>query len=77
MKTLTAQRLKKLLAYEYQHRAEVMEDLLGEAAAEMEKLGSLLAESGELIIEEVRQQGYEEYREDDEAVYFEQGVIEW
>jgi hypothetical protein len=76
MRTLQAQRLKKQVKDEHHHRAEVMEQILWEAEAEMEKLGGLLAESGEAIILEVSKQGYEEYREDDEAVYFEQGVIE-
>jgi len=53
-----------------------MEQILSEAEAEMEKLGNLLVETGESITLEVGKQGYEEYREDDEGVYFEQGVIE-
>ena len=53
-----------------------MEQILGEAQEEMEKLGNLLPETGETIILEVNKQTYEEYKEDDEAVYFEQGVIE-
>jgi hypothetical protein len=76
MKSLLAQRLKKQAEHEHRHRTEVMEQILGEAEAEMEKLGSLLIESGEPILLEVGKQGYEEYREDDEGVYFEQGVIE-
>jgi hypothetical protein len=76
MRTLQAQRLKKQAEYEYRHRAELMEQILGEAEAEIEKIGSLLAESGELIMAEAGRQVFEEYREDDEAVYFEQGVIE-
>jgi hypothetical protein len=76
MRTLVAQRLKKQGEYEYRHRAEMMEQILWEAEAEIEKLASLLAESGELIIVEAGRQVFEEYREDDETVYFEQGVIE-
>jgi hypothetical protein len=76
MRTLVAQRLKKQGKYEYRHRAEMMEQILWEAEAEIEKLASLLAESGELIIVEAGRQVFEEYREDDETVYFEQGVIE-
>jgi hypothetical protein len=76
MRTLQAQRLKKLTEYEYRHRPELLEQIFWEATAEIEKLESLLAESGEIILWEVGRQGYEEYREDDEAVYFEQGMIE-
>ncbi len=76
MRSLQAQRLKKQVEHEHQHRPEVMEQILSEAEAEMEKLGNLLVETGESITLEVGKQGYEEYREDDEGVYFEQGVIE-
>ncbi len=76
LRTLTAQRLKKRRALEYQHRTELLEQFSEEAAAEMAKLGGLLAESGELIIEAGRRQDYEEYKEHDEAIYFEQGVNE-
>ena len=76
MKTLQAQRLKKEAEYEYRHRSEQLEEIFSAAEAEIEKLEGLLAESGEMIIWEVNQQIYEEYREDDEGVYFEQGMIE-
>jgi hypothetical protein len=76
MRTLQAQRLKKQAEYEYRHRSEQLEQIFWEAEAEMEKLQSLLPESGEMIIWEVSQPIYEEYREDDEEVYFEQGMIE-
>ena len=76
MRTLQAQRLKKQAEYEYRHRSEQLEEIFSAAEAEIEKLEGLLAESGEMIIWEVNQQIYEEYREDDEGVYFEQGMIE-
>jgi hypothetical protein len=76
MRTLQAQRLKKQAEYEYQHRPELLEQIFWEAEAEMEKLESLLAEPEEIILWEVGRQGYEEYKEDDEEVYFEQGMIE-
>jgi hypothetical protein len=76
MRTLQAQRLKKQAEYEYRHRSQQLEQIFLEARAEMAKLEGLLSESGEMIIWEVSQQIYEEYREDDEAVYFEQGMIE-
>ena len=76
MRTLQAQRLKKQAEYEYRHRSEQLEQIFSEAEAEIKKLQGLLAESGEMIIWEVNQQIYEEYREEDEAVYFEQGMIE-
>jgi hypothetical protein len=76
MRTLQAQRLKKQAEYEYRHRSEQLDQIYWEAEAEMEKLEGLLAESGEMMIWEVNQQIYEEYREDDDAVYFEQGMIE-
>jgi hypothetical protein len=76
MRTLQAQRLKKQDEHEYRCRFGLLEDIFRQAEAEMEKLKDLLAESGEMIFWEVGRQGYEEYREDDEAVYFEQGVIE-
>ena len=76
MRTLMAQRLKKQAEYEYRHRCQQLEQIFWEAAVEMEKLESLLPESGDMIIWEVSQPIYEEYREDDEAVYFEQGMIE-
>jgi hypothetical protein len=76
MRTLQAQRLKKQSEYEYRHRSEQLEQIFWEADAEMEKLEGLLAESGAIIVWEVNQQRYEEYKEDDEAVYFEQGLIE-
>ena len=76
MRTLQAQRLKKQAEYEHRHRSEQLEEIFSAAEAEIEKLEGLLAESGEMIIWEVNQQIYEEYREDDEGVYFEQGMIE-
>jgi hypothetical protein len=76
MTTLLAQRLKKQRENESRRRGEVMEQIFWEAEAEIEKLSTLLAGSGEIFIVEVGRQVFEEYREDDEAVYFEQGVIE-
>ncbi len=76
MRTLQAQRLKKQAEYEYRHRSEQLEQIFWEAKAEMAKLESLLPEFGEMMIWEVNQQIYEEYKEDDEAAYFEQGLIE-
>jgi len=76
MRTLQAQRLKKQAEYEYRHRSEQLDQIFREAEAEMVKLESLLVESGEIILWEAGRQGYEEYREDDEEVYFEQGMIE-
>jgi hypothetical protein len=76
MRTLQAQRLKKQAENEYRHRPELLEQIFWEAEAEMEKLESLLGEPEEIILWEVGRQGYEEYKEDDEEVYFEQGMIE-
>jgi hypothetical protein len=76
MRSLLAQRLKKQRENEYRHRAELLEDIFGQAEAEMENLETLMADPGELVIMEVGQKVFEAYREDDETVYFEQGVIE-
>jgi hypothetical protein len=76
MRTLVAQRLKKQVEQEYRRRAEVMDQILWEAGAEMAKLESLLSDFGEVIPQEFNRQAVEEYREDDGDVYFEQGVIE-
>lgn len=77
MKTLQAQRLKKQAEGEYQRRDEMREEILEEAWAELEKLGSLLADSGEMILSDTGRQVFEECREDDQTVYFEQGILEW
>jgi hypothetical protein len=53
-----------------------MAHILEEAQKEMEKLQSLLVNSRETVFREPDRQLFEEYREDDEAVYFEQGIVE-
>jgi hypothetical protein len=78
MRTLQAQRRKKQIEQEYRRCAEVMDQILWEAGAEMAKLESLLSdfEFEEVIFQEFNRQAVEEYREDDGDVYFEQGVME-
>jgi hypothetical protein len=78
MRTLEAQRRKKQIEQEYRRRAEVMDQILWEAGAEMAKLESFLSdfEFEEEIFQGFNRQAVEEYREDDGDVYFEQGVIE-
>jgi len=73
MKTLQAQRHKKKAAQEYKHRQEILEQIREDAEAEMRKLRGYLS-TYDLKIE--RQQAVEDYREDDERVYFEEGFIE-
>ena len=76
MRTLQAQRLKRLIEHECQNRHKVLEEIMAAAKAEAEKLASLLADSGEMILRETDQQVSKEDQEDDEATYLEQGVIE-
>lgn len=76
MKTLQAQRLKKQTEHEYKHRQELMEQIWEEAEAEAKKLEGLLTDYRETNRKEAFKQVFEEYREDDEAVYFEEGFIE-
>ncbi len=76
MRTLQAQRLKKQAEYEYQHRQEIIEHLFEEAQAEAAKLEAMLTTPAEKMPRGEAQQAFEEYREDDEDSYFEQGVIE-
>jgi hypothetical protein len=76
MKTLTAQRLKKQVEQELKNRGEMLDHLLGEARAEAEKLATLLTVPKEMAPEETPQRPFEEYREDNEDSYFEQGIIE-
>lgn len=76
MRTLKAQRLKKQNEYEYQHRGEIIEQLLEEAQAEAAKLEAMLTVPAEKMPRGEAKQTFEEYREDDEDSYFEQGLIE-
>jgi hypothetical protein len=76
MRTLKAQRLKKQVEKEYRHRQGTMEDILAEARAEVKKLEGLLDDFEEITLWEAGSQVFEEYREDDEAVYFEEGFLE-
>lgn len=77
MRTLQAQRLKKRTAYEYKHHQEILEQIREEARAEAKKLAGLLTGYRESYYKEGVKQVFEEYREDDEDVYFEKGFIEW
>jgi hypothetical protein len=72
MKTLTAQRLQKKAAKELQSREEMLSHLFEEARAEAAKLSTLLTYPAE----KTPRQTFEEYREDNEDSYFEQGIIE-
>ena len=76
MKTLQAQRLKKQAAYEYRHRRQILAQIWEEAGAEAKKLEGLLTGYREVNRKEAPRQVFEEYREDDERVYFEKGFIE-
>jgi hypothetical protein len=76
MRTLTAQRLKKQAEHELKSRGEMVDHLLEEAKAELEKLSALLTVPAEMVPEETPQRIFEEYREDNEDSYFEQGIIE-
>ena len=76
MKTLQAQRHKKKAAHEYKHRQEILEHIWEEAVAEAKKLEGLLTGDREAHRKETPKQVFEEYREDDERVYFEEGFIE-
>jgi hypothetical protein len=76
MRTLTAQRLKKQAEKEYKKRGEMMERIFEEARAEMEKLAALLNLPEDKLPREEIKVEVEEYREDDEVSYFEQGFIE-
>ena len=76
MKTLQAQRLKKQADYEYRHRQEILAEIWEEAGAEANKLEGLLTGYQEGNRKEAPKQVFEEYREDDEHVYFEEGFIE-
>ncbi len=77
MRTLQAQRLKKKTEYDYQHRQEIMDQIREEAGAEARKLEGLLTGYGNRHLKEAFTQVFEEYREEDEAAYFEAGFIEW
>jgi hypothetical protein len=76
MKTLTAQRLKKRAENEYKNRGEMIEHILEQAQAEVEKLETLLTVPEDIFPRKDVRVVVEEYREDDEASYFEQGVME-
>jgi len=76
MRTLTAQRLKRQAEYEYKHRQEIIEQLFQKAQAEAVKLAAMLNVPSEKMSQGVVKKAFEEYREDDEDSYFEQGVIE-
>lgn len=76
MRTLRSQRLKKQAEKEFRHRTELLEQILGDAQAELEQLASLLGDSSELIVREAGSQTFKEYREEDAEVYFEEGFVE-
>jgi len=76
MKTLQAQRHKKKTAHEYKHRREILAQIREAAVAEAKKLEGLLTGYREAHRKEAPKQIFEEYREDDEGVYFEEGFIE-
>ena len=76
MKTLQAQRLKKQAAQEYRHRRQILAQIWEEAGAEAKKLEGILIGDREAHRKEAPRQVFEEYREDDERVYFEEGFIE-
>jgi hypothetical protein len=76
MRTLTAQHLKKQAEKEYKERTELIERIFEEATAEMEKLATLLTIPADTFPREEIKVEVEEYREDDEVSYFEQGFIE-
>jgi hypothetical protein len=76
MKTLTAQRLKKQAENEYKNRGEMIEHILEQAQAEVEKLETLLTVPEDISPRKDVRVVVAEYREDDEASYFEQGVME-
>jgi activator of 2-hydroxyglutaryl-CoA dehydratase len=77
MRTLQAQRHKKQTEYESKHRREMLEQIWEEADAEAKKLEGLMTGYRENNLKEAFKQVFEVYREDDEAVYFEEGFIEW
>lgn len=77
MRTLQAQRLKKQTASEHKHRQDILEQIWEEAIEETKKLAGLLTGDRESYLREAFKQDFEEYREDDEDVYFEEGFIEW
>lgn len=77
MRTLQAQRLKKRTIFEYKHRQDILEQIWEEALEETKKLAGLLTGYRESYLGEAFKQEFEEYREDDEDVYFEEGFIEW
>ncbi len=77
MRTLQAQRLKKRMALEYKHRHDLLEQIREEAIAETKKLAGLLTGYQESYLREAFKQDFEEYREEDQEVYFEEGFIEW
>jgi hypothetical protein len=77
MRTLQAQRLKKRTAFEHKHRQDILEQIWEEAIEETKKLAGLLTGHRESYLRETFKQGFEEYREDDKDVYFEEGFIEF
>jgi hypothetical protein len=76
MRTLTAQRLKKQVEHDLKNRGEMVDRLLEKARAEAEKLSALLTAPAEMMSKETPHRTLEEYREDNEDSYFEQGIIE-
>lgn len=76
MKTLQAQRLKKQAEHEYKHRQALLEQILEEGKAEAIKLAGLLSMDSESNFMDEAKQIFEEYKEDDAAVYFEKGFLE-
>lgn len=77
MRTLQAQRHKKQTEYEYKYRREIIDQIWEEADAEAIKLDGLLTDPRKGDRTEAFKQVFEEYREEDDAVYFEAGFIEW
>ena len=76
MRTLTAQRLKKQAEKEYHNREEMIAYILAQAQIEVKKVKTLLTVPEDILPRnDVRVAGAE-YREDDEASYFEQGFME-
>jgi hypothetical protein len=76
MRTLTAQRLKKQAENEYNKREEMIEHILKQAKAEVEKLETLLTVPEDIFPRKDVRVAVAEYREDGEDSYFEQGVME-
>jgi len=77
MRTLQAQRLKKRTEHEHRHHREIVAQIREQAESEAQKLAGLLTGYRNSNHQEASRPRFEEYREDDEAVYFEKGFVEW